>query len=277
MTGLQAVDRGIAKQQRVAVGAVGRWRAFVVVLLGRVVVHVLGKFLHQALGQDGQVARRGQMAGLGQAFGVLVARAFHAQGLGLFIHQAHEVFQRTTHAFGQRHGRVVARLDDHALDQVVDGDLHLGVDEHARAGHLPGAFADREALLERDFLGAQRVKHQIAGHQLGQRGLLDRRIDVLRTQHLVGGDVDQQVVAGGDFGGRGQADLGQRKCGHKCGRHCHGNGNNTQGVEYRGHVRLGERLKKRPPVQRAAKRGWRLRPPTLDVTDPAAGGGPPGS
>ena len=35
-------------------------------------------------------------------------------------------------------GGVVARLDDQALDQVLDRHLHLRVDEHPRAGHLPG-------------------------------------------------------------------------------------------------------------------------------------------
>ena len=78
-----------------------------------------GKSLHQPAGQHAQVARGGDVAGLSQAFGVFVAGAIHAPGPSLVVHQLDEVFIRAAHAFGQRHGGVVARLDDHALEQVV--------------------------------------------------------------------------------------------------------------------------------------------------------------
>ena len=137
--------------------------------------------------------------GVGQAFRVLVARVLHAERLGLLVHEFDEMLDRAAHAFGQRHGGVVARLHDQALDQVFDRHLHLRVDEHARAGHLPGARADRQGLLQGDLLGLERVEHQVGRHQLGQRGRLDRAVDVLLRQHLVGRDVEQQVAARRDL------------------------------------------------------------------------------
>ena len=89
--------------------------------------------------------------------------------------------------------------DLRAAPQVIDRHLHLGVDEHARAGHFPGALADRQGLLEVDLPGLQRVEHQVGGHQLGQRGGLHRAVDVLGRQDLVGRDVQQQIGARGDF------------------------------------------------------------------------------
>ena len=76
---------------------------------------------------------------------------------------------------------------------------------------LPGALAHRQGLLEVDFFRLEGVKHQVGGHQLGQRSGLDRDIDVLGGQHLVGRDVHQQVAAGSDFGRlRGRRRL--RRC-----------------------------------------------------------------
>src|SRR3712207_7860380 len=48
----------VPEQQHVAVGVVGRGRAFVAVLPDRVIVDVVREVLHQARGQDAQVARR---------------------------------------------------------------------------------------------------------------------------------------------------------------------------------------------------------------------------
>ena len=156
--------------------------------------------------------------GAGQAFGVLVAGVLHAQRLGLLVHELDEVLDRAAHALGQRHGGVVARLHDHPLDQVVHRHLHLGVDEHARARHLPGALADRQRLLQVDLLGAERVEHQVGRHQLGQRCRLDRRCRCRAPASIwLARDVQQQVAAGRDFGrlrhlGRGgEAEKGQQR------------------------------------------------------------------
>ena len=44
---------------------------------------------------------------------------------------------------------VVARLHDHAVQQLVDGDRLPRLDEHARAAGFPGALRDRHRLLGR--------------------------------------------------------------------------------------------------------------------------------
>ena len=200
MARLQAVDGRVAEQQRVAVAVVGWRRARVMVFLDRVIRCVLGEVLQQPGCQHGQIARGRDVAGLGQAFRVLESGGRHTQRLGLGVHHLDKVLGRAAYALGQRHRGIVARLHDHALDQVFHRHLHLGVDEHARAGHLPGAFADRQRLRQGDFLAAQRVEHQIGRHQLGQRGRLNHGIGVLGGQHLVRRHVDQQVVTRGNFG-----------------------------------------------------------------------------
>ena len=79
VAGFQAIDRGVAKQQQIAVAVVGGGRAGVAVFLDGVVADVLGEIGHQAGGQHAQIARGGGVAGFGQAFGVFVAGVFHAQ------------------------------------------------------------------------------------------------------------------------------------------------------------------------------------------------------
>ncbi|OQB99218.1 MAG: hypothetical protein BWX79_03199 [Alphaproteobacteria bacterium ADurb.Bin100] len=199
MAGFQAVHCRVTEQQAVPVVVIGGRCAGVAVFLDRVVAHVLGKVAHQPGRQHAQVARGGGVAGFGQTLGVLEGGGVQAQRLGLGVHELHEALDAAAHALRQCHRGVVAGLHDHAFDQVFHRHLHLGVDEHARAGHFPGALADRQGLLEVDLPGLQRVEHQVGGHQLGQRGGLHRAVDVLGRQDLVGRDVQQQIGARGDF------------------------------------------------------------------------------
>ena len=163
-------------------------------------MHVLGKVLHQAGGQDAEVARGRGVAGLGQALGVTVAGRLHAQRLRLVVHQLDEPLDRAADTFSQRHRGVVAGLHDHALDQIVDWHRHLRVDEHGGAADFPGPHADRQALLEVDLFRLQRIEYEVLRHQLGQRRRFHRSVDVARRQHLVGSDIEQQIAAGCDFG-----------------------------------------------------------------------------
>ena len=131
MASLQAVDAWVAKQQQIAVVLVGCGRTRIAVLLDSVITHELRKVLHQAGSQNTQVFGRGDVPWHGQSLWVFVARVFHTQRFGLGIHHVYKVFHRAAYAFGQHDGRIVARLNNHAFDQVEHRHLHLGVDKHA--------------------------------------------------------------------------------------------------------------------------------------------------
>ncbi len=228
--GLEAIHRRVTEQQRIAVGAVGRRRARIGIVLGGVIVHVLREILHEPRREDAQVARGGRVAGLREAFGVLVGRVLHAQGLGLVVHELDEVLGRAADPLGQGHGGIVARLHDHALQEVIHRHLHLGVDEHARARHLPRQDAHRQLLFQRDLLGTQRIEHQVAGHELGQGRLLHGGIDVLGGQHLPGCHVQQQVVARGDLGRLGGLHLCPERSRRERGGHGEGAQQGQEGL-----------------------------------------------
>ena len=170
-------------------------------MLDGIQADVFGEVAHQTGSQQAQVTRRGAVAGRGQAFGVAVAGGLHAQSLRLGVHHLDEVLHGAAHAFGQGHGRVIARLHDHALEQVFHAHLHLGVDKHARTRHLPSPLADRKGLLQIDFTGAQGIEDQVRGHQFGQGGRLHQIVLPLRGQHLSSGQVQQKIGLRGDFGG----------------------------------------------------------------------------
>ena len=168
MSCLQAVNARVAKQQQIAVVLVGRWGARISVLLDGVITHELRKVLHQAGSQNAQVFGGGDVSRNRQTLWVFIARIFHTQRLGLGIHHLYKMLNRATNAFCQNDGCIVTRLNNHALDQVEHWHLHLGIDKHARALHLPCALAHRQSLLQRDFFGLERLKHQIRRHQLSQ-------------------------------------------------------------------------------------------------------------
>jgi hypothetical protein len=141
------------------------------------------------------------MTGRGQPLGVLVTRARQPQRPGLLVHQLHEALGPCPPTpSAQRHGRVVAGLHDHALEQVLYRDLLIGLDEHARAGHAPRALTDSKFLVQRELARLERIEHHIGGHQLGQRGRFDRLIWVLGGQHLPAGGIQQQPGARRDLG-----------------------------------------------------------------------------
>jgi hypothetical protein len=61
--------------------------------------------------------------GSGKPLELRNARALHAQSLRLAIHHLREVLLVAGNGFGKRDTGVVTRLDDHALEQILDLDL----------------------------------------------------------------------------------------------------------------------------------------------------------
>jgi hypothetical protein len=160
----------------------------------------------------------------------------HADALGRRVHQLHEVGFAAADEFRERNGRIVARLHDHAVHEIVHGDGLVRLDEHARLVRLHAAhgLAWHDGLIHVDLLRLQRIEDEICGHQLRERRRLDAFIGIARCEHLIAGCIDEHPRVRGDIGRR---DLRER-----AGRHEHG-GQNESGFGAKGHGR-GNRRKR---------------------------------
>mmetsp|Transcript_5044 Transcript_5044/g.18654 ORF Transcript_5044/g.18654 Transcript_5044/m.18654 type:complete len:318 (+) Transcript_5044:1510-2463(+) len=212
--GLHPVHGGVAAQQQVAVVLADLVEGVVAL---PVVAVVLGEVRNDAGGNRGQIARAGLVAGLARAGDVLELGVLEAPGLGLAVHQLHEVLDRAGHAFGQRHGGVVGALDDETVQQLVDLGRHRGVDEHQRGGIalalVPGALGHGQSLVERELLVAQRAEDDVGRHQLGQRRGGLRHVGLALGQGLVRRQVDQHMAARGDLGRHRGLGMGRQRQG----------------------------------------------------------------
>ena len=104
---------------------------------------------------------------------------------------------------------VVAGLDDHALDQFLQGDLLADLGEHARAAGAPGRFADQDLVGEGDVTRGQFVEDHIGGQDLGQAGRVQAIIGTGLHQGLAAGVGHQQVALGREFRwGQGRTRVG---------------------------------------------------------------------
>ena len=200
VAGFEAVHRGVAEQQNIAVAFVGSRRAWVTPTLNGVKARILRKVLQQTVRQSGQVGCRAGVPRRGKALGVNKAGLTQAQGLGLAVHALDKRVDRACHPFGQGHSGVVARLHNHAFEQVFDGNALTLRGKHAGAGHGGGALADHHTVGELDAPGLQRVKHHIGRHEFGERGGLYRRLLVMSCEHVARGHVEQQIGLGRHFG-----------------------------------------------------------------------------
>ena len=61
--------------------------------------------------------------------------------LRVVVHHLREGRLAAAHPLGERDGRIVAGLDDHALDQDLRRHLRAHLHEGARAFRLPGVLA----------------------------------------------------------------------------------------------------------------------------------------
>ena len=113
----------------------------------RIQAVVLGEVADDRARQQGEVARAGVQLRIGQAGGIGEVGVGHAQALRLAVHQRGEGFLAAGDGLGERHAGVVARLHDHAADELIHTDRLVGLDEHARAFHAPGRGGDRHHLV----------------------------------------------------------------------------------------------------------------------------------
>src|SRR3546814_10374855 len=79
--------------------------------------------------------------------------------------------------------RVVAGLDDDAVDQVLDTDTLADLDEHLRSALAPRLLAYRKRVVERETAVLEPRKQHVDGHHLGHRRRFHQLIRILRQQY----------------------------------------------------------------------------------------------
>ncbi|VXB45557.1 hypothetical protein BURKHO8Y_140003 [Burkholderia sp. 8Y] len=190
VAGLEAVDARVEPQQAVAVRLLD--------LVVREILHredavVLGEVPDQARRQHGEVARRRVVLRIGHAVHVGIVRVLHADALRGPVHQIDEVGLAAADEFRERNGRVVARLHDHAVDEIVHRDRLLRFDEHARLvrPHAAHGLARHDRLVHVDLLGLEGVEDEVRGHQLGERRGFHALVRIAGCEHLIAGGIDE--------------------------------------------------------------------------------------
>ena len=205
VAGLQAVDRGVALQQPVAVLLLD---AVVLEFAHRKPLVVLGIFSNDGVGQQRQIPCGGEMLGRGKPRAVFEMAADHPQALGIGIHHLSKGFFGAGHPFGQGDGGIVARLHDHSQDQILNRDRFAQFDEGSRSFRTPGVLAHHHLLVKLEFADRQLLKHDVGSHELGEARRFHPRHRVLGGEDLVGPIIDHDVGASVDLG-----------CGRDDGRH----------------------------------------------------------
>ena len=139
------------------------------------------------------IARGGDLVVVGQAGGVLVDGAAHAERLRLARHQPRELLLVSGDVLRQHDGGVVGRAGDDAFDRVLDLD-GLPVPQAELGRTLRGRVRGHvERAVELELAGLQALEQQVERHDLGQRGRMAQRIRIGRVQDGAAIGVDHDV------------------------------------------------------------------------------------
>ena len=197
MAGLHAVDRGIRPQETIAIGLFN----FVVRKLPhRVVRKIIRMIGNHAARDDCQITHGRDMLRVRQTGRIDEHRVGHAHPASLFVHHRDKRGLTARYGLGQRHRRVVTRLDNHALDELIDRHRLAGLDKHARTTCFPGHLRNVGLLIKRDSLFLERIKGYIRRHDFSQRGGLDFHVGIGRGDNLTAGDIHRDPGFGCDRG-----------------------------------------------------------------------------
>ena len=132
-----------------------------------------------------------------QAGGIAVLGVGHAQFLRVLVHEVGKGRLAARHVLGKSHAGVVARLDDHPLQQHGHGHPVAQVNERAGAARAPGRLADHHLVLEADPLVLDAAEDGVGRHQLGDAGRVELLVLVPARQGPAAVVIHQHVGAGG--------------------------------------------------------------------------------
>ena len=206
-TGLHAVRLLHLAEQRIAIGEVALADGEVGL---REIMIIFRKLPQDRRGQDGDVARRGDMALIEETVGIDEMAPRHAEFAGLGVHLGGEGRDAAIGSFGQDIGHVIGRIDQQRLQREIDADplAHRHADLAGRLGM--GQFGDGQLLVRLEFAGTQLLEDDVGRHELGDGGGVPRLAGTVLGDHLLGGRVKQQGWAGRE-GGRRQRQQEQRQ------------------------------------------------------------------
>ena len=133
----------------------------------RKILEVARKALFGGAGEDRQVARGGELLVVGQAGGVAVESARHAESVRFARHHFGERALVAADLLRDGDRDVVGRTGDDRLDGVLDGDRVAGLD--AELGRLlgGGVRGNRNRRLQRQGAFVELLEQQIERHHLG--------------------------------------------------------------------------------------------------------------
>ena len=167
------------------------------------VMAIFRKLPQQGGGEDGDVARGGDMALVEKAVGVHEVAAVHAEPLSLRIHVIGECTDVSGGGLRQNIGHVIGRIDKQGLQGEIDA--HRLAHRHADlAGRLGmGEFGHGDLLIEPQLAGLQLLEHHIGGHQLGKGGRVPGLAGTILRENFLRGGIEQKGWPGRESGRRG--------------------------------------------------------------------------
>jgi len=136
------------------------------------------------------------------AGGIAQRRVLKTQLAGPVGHFRGERLFASRQGLGNDDARIVARLHDDPMDEILQFHPRAGVQEHGRAAAFrpplaPRVFADRQGVIERKPAITQAFEDHVDGHHLAHRGRMHQVVGILLEQHRTGGHLHQQSLAGG--------------------------------------------------------------------------------
>ena len=159
---------------------------------------------------------------IGQARGVAIVRAGHAQRMRLARHHLGEGALVAADRLGDGDGDVVGRTGDDRLDRVLDRDCRSRAQAELGGRLGGGVLGDRQLDLQRQRAFLELLEQEIERHHLGQRSGMAQFVLVDAVEHAAAVGVDDD---GGEsrigrrglpargvtgVGSRGQRGLGVR-------------------------------------------------------------------
>jgi hypothetical protein len=165
------------------------------------------------------IARGRHLIGIRQARSIAVMGAGHPELARLGIHPCGKGRLASGQALGQNHRGVVGRAGDDAEDQALDAHAVCGTQSELRRRPARRPGGNRKRLVEAQPAGVERLKCQIKGHHLGERGRVGERIGIRLAEQLAGFRIDddrrldRRAVAGG---GRMAQPMPRGVCRSRC-------------------------------------------------------------
>ena len=147
-------------------------------------------------GEDGQVARRGDLVRIGQARGIGVVGPGHAQGLRLAGHHLGEFRLGASDVLADGASHVVGGFRDDGLDRVLDLDRRARPEPELGWGLGGCEGGDGQRRIEVEAAALELLEQHVERHHLGDRCRMPEGILVDRMQGTAGLHVDHHGGVG---------------------------------------------------------------------------------